>query len=399
MAQLAPNPPTQHLSQLLPTVKCSSCSQPVPLDQLGDHVCPPPSNLSSDTIPVPPPLKVQTAPSPPSPNPPRSPIDMLFPRRRPSANPQDIPSARFRSSPSPAPSRSAPSSTPAPVPPRNGVRSPAPSLNSTAAPSRTQSPFVPPPSSPSSSALRPISRPELAQNVGVPRVGSISSSRSPVPAPSRLDTRSPVLRRPSAPQSPPQSLTPIQRRPSAPQSPPSAASPIQRRPSAPQSPPQSFTPIQRRPSAPPSPFAQAPNHGDPRSAPTSHLNHHPVRNTPSPAPSNYSQSFVSPEFDTKTGGAAGMAGVGRRGFAAVARAAMFATSPISRTNQPMAGLPTPRVPVSSSPQGIDDYRINSPPLSLREPPPGMSSFIHLILHVRRCYLRGPGAFWFYFSYA
>ena len=387
MAQLAPNTHTQHLSQLLPTVKCSSCSQPVPLDQLGDHVCPPSSNLSSDTIPVPPQPKVQTAPSPPAPNPPRSPIDMLFPRRRPSANPQDTSGTRFRSSPSPAPSRSAPSSTPAPVPPRNGVRSPAPSLNSTTAPSRTQSPFLPPPSSSSSSARRPISRPELSQNVGVPRVGSIVTP-SPVPIPSRLDTRSPVQRRPSATQSPPYA-SPIQRRPSAPQSPPSAPSPIQRRPSAPQSPPQTLTPIQRRPSAPPPPFAQAPGYVDPRSTAMPHLNRLPVRGTPSPAPSNYSaRSFVSPELDTKSGGAAGMAGVGRRGFAAVARAAMFASSPTSRMNQPMAGLPAPSVPVSSLPQGIDNNRINSPPLSIRDPP-GMSSFIHLILHVRRCYLRGP----------
>ena len=42
------------------------------------------------------------------------------------------------------------------------------------------------------------------------------------------------------------------------------------------------------------------------------------------------QSFVPPPergIDTKTGGEAGMAGVGRRGFAAVARAAMFALPP------------------------------------------------------------------------
>ena len=388
MAQLAPNPPTQHLSQLLPTVKCSSCTQPVPLDQLGDHVCPPPSNLASDTIRVPQPLRAQTGPPPPSSNPPRSPIDMLFPRRRPSANPQDVPGARFRSSPSPVPPRSAPS--PAPAPPRNGVRSRAPSLNPTAAPPRTQSPFLPPPSS-SSSAHRPISRPEPAQNVGVPRAGSIST-RSPGPAPSRLDTRSPVQRRPSAPQSPPHAPSPIQRRPSAPQSPP-APSPIQRRPSAPQSPPQPTIPIQRRPSIPQSPFS-LPNYGDARSAP---VPRHPARATPSPAPSNHS-SFVSPEFDTKSGGAAGMAGVGRRGFAAVARAAMFATSPTSRLHQPAAALSAPWVPASSSPRGMDDYRINSPPLSIRDPPAGMSSFIHSFNSLGAATSAVLGASWFYFSH-
>lgn len=50
------------------------------------------------------------------------------------------------------------------------------------------------------------------------------------------------------------------------------------------------------------------------------------------------QSFVPPPergIDTKTGGAAGMAGVGRRGFAAVARAAMFSL-PSGRPLEPQA---------------------------------------------------------------
>jgi hypothetical protein len=418
MAQLAPNPPIQPLriSQLLPTVKCSSCTQPVPLDQLGDHICPstsPPSNLASGTIPAPPPLKVQTAPRPSSNAPPRSPMDMFFPRRRPSANPpQDIPvrdgnGARLRGSASPALSRGAPGSAPAPVPPRNGVRSPAPSLHSTPAarpvlppPSRMQSPFVP--SSSSSLARRPTSRPEMGPNGVVPRMGT----RSPGPAPSHLDTHprrpsvaqspphasSPIHRRPSAPQSPPPVTSPIQRRPSAPQSPPHMPSSIQRRPSAPQSPPHAPSPILRRPSVPQPLFVQNSNYGtagDPRSAPMPQPNHHPVRATPSRSPSNYSlHSFVSPEFDTQSGGAAGMAGVGRRGFAAVARAAMFASPPTSRLHQPTAELPAPWVPASSPPQSTDNYRIKSPPLPILEPPSGMSSFIHFT-YIRRCDIRGP----------
>jgi hypothetical protein len=68
-----------------------------------------------------------------------------------------------------------------------------------------------------------------------------------------------------------------------------------------------------------------------------------------------------------------MAGVGRRGFAAVAHAAMFATSPTSRPHQPTAELPAPWVP-ASSPQSVDNYRIKSPPLPISS---GMSSFILL----------------------
>lgn len=85
-----------------------------------------------------------------------------------------------------------------------------------------------------------------------------------------------------------------------------------------------------------------------------------------------------------------MAGVGRRGFAAVARAAMFATSPTSRLQQPTAELPAPWVPGSSPPQSVDNYRIKSPPLPILEPPSGMSSFIHFT-YIRRCDLRGLGA--------
>ncbi len=62
-----------------------------------------------------------------------------------------------------------------------------------------------------------------------------------------------------------------------------------------------------------------------------------------------------------------MAGVGRRGFAAAAHAAMFAPPPTSRMRRPSADIP----------QSMDDYRANTPPLGALDPPAGMSSFIHL----------------------
>ena len=412
MAQLAPNPPTGRISHLLPTVKCSSCTQPVPLDQLGDHVCPPAPNLASDTKPVLLPLKVQAVPRPSSNTSSRSPMSIFFPRRRPSAaaNPRDVSPA-----PSPSPSRGVSSRAPS----RNGVRSPVPSLNSNPAsqpsrpPSRTQT-----------------QRPQLTPNVVVPSIPRSISTRSAVPASSPLDTRSPILRRPSNPQahpnapspvlhrpSNPQSTldsrspaqrrpsnprpsldtrSPVQRRPSAPQSFPDAPpirrpsnpqpsldtrSPIQRRPSAPQSPPNDASSSMRRPSDPRSQFAQASNYGtsdDPRSALVPQSNHHPVRALTSPTPSSYSsKSSVSPEINTRSGGAAGMAGVGRRGFAEAARAAMFASSPTSRVQRPTADMPTPWVPLSSSPQTTENYRVNAPLLGTLKPPTGMSSFIHL----------------------
>jgi hypothetical protein len=52
----------------------------------------------------------------------------------------------------------------------------------------------------------------------------------------------------------------------------------------------------------------------------------PHSQTPPPAAATRSPPTPVPEPDTKIGGEAGMAGVGRRGFAAAARAAMLATS-------------------------------------------------------------------------
>jgi PDZ and LIM domain protein 5/6/7 len=371
MAQLDPNHPTERISQLLPTVKCSTCTRPIPIDKLGDHVC----SSAGDTTLIQPPVKAQTPPRPSSnASTRRSPMDMFFTRRRPSANAQDtsvLDNARLISSPSPAPlpSRSAPSLTPS----RNG----APSLNSN---SVSQPP-------------RPPQRPELAPNVVAPSTiprpgGSLSiNTRTPIAIPSPLDTRSPIPRRPSNPQSPPGAPSPAFRRPSNPSSPiqrhPSVPRPsldtrppIQRRPSAPQSPPKAPTSILRRPSDPRSrsQVAQSSNYsnpGDPRSAPMPQPNHHPVRANPSPAPSSYSttKSPVMPDIDTKSGGAAGMAGVGRRGFAAAARAAMFGSPPASRMQRPSADIPQ-----STS---MEDHRTNTPPLGALDPPAGMSSFIHL----------------------
>ena len=376
MAQLAPNPTAERISHLLPTVKCSSCTQPVPLDQLGEHVCPPASNLASDTKPVLSPLKTQTAPRPSSNASTRSPMDIFFPRRRPSAaaNPRGA-------SPTPSLSRSLPSRAPS----RNGARSPAISLKSN---------FVPQPPRPPSRTQ--TQRPELTSNAvvpSIPRPGGGINTRSAVPAPSPLDTRSPILRRPSNPQSPPDARSPTPRRPSNPQPPIDSRSPVQRRPSIPQPSLDTRSPIQRRPSNPQSPtktpssilrrpsdprsqLAQASNYGasdDPRSALMPQSNHHSGRVVTSPTPSSHSsRSLVSPEIDTKSGGAAGMAGVGRRGFAAAARSAMFG-SPTSRVQRPAADLPAPRIPLPSSSQATDGYRVKTPSLGTT----GMSSFIHL----------------------
>lgn len=60
------------------------------------------------------------------------------------------------------------------------------------------------------------------------------------------------------------------------------------------------------------------------------------------------------EIDTKIGGEAGMAGVGRRGFAAAARAAMFAQHPPF-----VAGGPNVMSSMDAV-QGMDGRRANAP---------------------------------------
>ncbi|KAH9043289.1 hypothetical protein EDB85DRAFT_1885637 [Lactarius pseudohatsudake] len=275
--------PDLRISQLLPTVKCSSCGLSVPLDRLVDHVCPPvPTSSASSSKPSPPQLRLQTAIA-------NATAGATSPRL-PSTSPRDMRNY----------DRAPPRSNPSRAPSRNGVRSPA------QPPSRTQTPILPP-----SSTRQPISQYNISQyNRPQPQV---------------------VL-----------NAIPGNSHPSNIHAHPSVAN-------------------NRRPSVPPSPLAQAPRVAyDPRHMPMSSRPNPPIRVPPSPAPSNYSSHhhFMGPEIDTKSGGAAGMAGVGRRGFAAAARAAMFAASaPPTPTSPPPAFWNS----APSSPPPMDGRRAYLPP--------------------------------------
>lgn len=80
---------------------------------------------------------------------------------------------------------------------------------------------------------------------------------------------------------------------------------------------------------------------------------------PGQQPSTPVGGLMSPqghvEIDTKTGGEAGMAGVGRRGFAAAARAAMFA-SQMGAYGSPQSEHP----PFHLQGPGLDGRRANAP---------------------------------------
>jgi hypothetical protein len=269
MAQVLP--PTR-ISQSLPIPKCSTCGQFVPLDELGDHIC----ALSS-------PLPRQQPTATPAA------VHALLPKRLQGR----IPYQNGRGGPSRSASRSPPlsidTSSSRSTRPQTDASTPSNTAQSMSAISR-DTPTTARPSLTTSTA-----RPSLARELPVtPR--DISATARP--------TQSPI--------SPPRSTPPGQ-------------------------PPQ--FPIQGR----------SGYRGPPRGISPSGIqsNIRNQRDTPSPQrlylgtvgpgagiPETHTprQSLVPPPergIDTKTGGEAGMAGVGRRGFAAVARAAMFVLPPDS----------------------------------------------------------------------
>ena len=266
MAQLLPSNPTR-ISQNLPTPKCSTCGQFVPLEDLGDHTC---------AIGVPPPLpKPTTTPAA---------VHALLPKRLQGR----IPSRTHRGSPSRSASRS---------------RSPPLSIEI--------------------SSLRPQgARDRKPSNAAQPT----SANTRETPTTARPSTARPTLVIPSTPRPTTYSKSPV--------SPPRNTPPGQTPP----------FPVHGRGGSPlgyrgsprglsNSPSAIIRNMISPRDTSTPSLS--PQRlfpGTVGPGAGNSEthtarQSLVPPSergIDTKTGGEAGMAGVGRRGFAAVARAAMFA---------------------------------------------------------------------------
>jgi hypothetical protein len=215
------------VSQSLPSVKCSTCGRPVPVDELGDHSCQPPP-------------------------------------QRPQQQQQ----------------QRTPKSAAALLPPR---------LQNLA----VNSPISPGPRSPVVQVSSPL---RSAPVIQAPPRNNSPRPKSPLPPP-------------------PPSQTPV--------------SAVQQHPHRP-IPPQQLQRVDPRYERPPPPPDD--NRG---TRPTYD------RNASSPRPN---------EIDTKSGGEAGMAGVGRRGFAAAARAALF-TAPPPQHNQP---------PSINHIPGMDGRRANAP---------------------------------------
>ncbi|KIL00904.1 hypothetical protein PAXRUDRAFT_128696 [Paxillus rubicundulus Ve08.2h10] len=405
MAQVASiNPQEQapRISQVLPAVKCSSCCQPVPLLDLGDHVCPPqpppPSLLSLQR----PPMSQKSATSllpqrfhnlvsrsgsplsktPPLDTPPseaervpaRSPSQLdPFQRLPPNAFDIGAPKATNIALPTgPGPSQTAP---PASIlinrgnPQVSTVR-----LPTLSAPERVSTPVR--------KATPPASeRVRTPSNAGRPGP-MLPIQAAPLPNPFSDTSSHSVVGRPSAPSlvrgdkpSPPSQQQPpwfghrnpsntapppsIQPRPSFERTRTPSANSASRpsldkpRPSLDASHPigslrpsvDSQRPSMDRSSTSSSVVASAPVARPPRgtsSAPPPSQGPVPFPSTPAPVlppPASTRQQPSGPValpyspirdiergIDTKIGGEAGMAGVGRRGFAAVSRAAMLVAS-------------------------------------------------------------------------
>ncbi|ESK89882.1 lim domain containing protein [Moniliophthora roreri MCA 2997] len=339
MALAPPSEPQGRISQLLPTVKCSNCNNPVPLAQLGEHQCPAPPPLpdlpkpsvssSQATSLLPQRLQRLVSPSsPPPPSPSSSSNDFL-----PARNSSDS----FRGSTSASGPR----------------RSHAPSISTL----RTRS------TSSASSTLERISSPprpsfSSPRDSSTSTLTSASASASSSPSPSSSPFAPLHATRPSFASSTPSNRDHFARPPPTHTAQPSHSSTKQVPPSPRRLPPMHHT---------------NPSHASIMSSAPMAI---PIpSSTPVPHPLSISTPR-SPEPDTVTGGEAGMAGVGRRGFAAAAQAALFVvplqSSPNLHPNVPqfldMAAVQRVNgTPPLTSGSYSSDFSSVSSPLSPRTP--------------------------------
>lgn len=401
MAQLlaAAPPEPGRISQILPTVKCSNCNQPVPIAELGDHICAPP-----------PPAVATTLKPPPSPTTTASLLPQKF---------QNLVSLPRSQTPPARDSQSTPTRQPSPLNPQR-VNSPGPALQPRArAPSTASSLSTRSGDSRPERVASPLARigtpdsarlpfPTSSSHAEAPRTSSLSIARNssrPIDVPSHITREAETFRVPTPGRDTPSTLNAPASRARAPSTAsvqshtsafpvrqPAQSNPtllvqplhvgpnaqnlsVQPRPRAatnasmpapPASPdiiysttdyrggPMNFQPTQpTQPTQPMQPMrARAPSVASRRpslapsmmSVMTSASPH-----TAPPAPG------AAREIDTESGGEAGMAGVGRRGFAAAARAAVAAS-----TMGHAAGIIDHPWSSMAPMQGMDGRRTNAP---------------------------------------
>ncbi|KAF8621507.1 hypothetical protein AX15_007739 [Amanita polypyramis BW_CC] len=345
MAQLLPpQPNSERISQLLPTVKCSTCNKPVPLSDLGDHVCS--AGPSSTTLPS----ALRT-------------------------------SSPFQRKPSPL-SRGDPDTVPPAQPghPRNtSVSANRPSQLSIENGARVRA------LSNANNAQNPPSPTGVAASQSPP----LLSSPSPVQAPTRTTSYSALQKHPQTPTDSASARIPFptQRDATSP-----GPENVQHHPSlsinraSPRPVPPALRPMRTNLSPSPSHVSQSSVASAIRSRYTNNTlsSDH---NLPRPDRAPSTPHFSEGNIDTSSGGEAGMAGVGRRGFAAVARAAMFTTNYPKRLDPPSlldidatrAGTETPPLSAGSShsaglPSPFPQTPLTPDSIITRSPSPGQFPF-------------------------
>ena len=289
-------------SQILPSVKCSECNQAVALEALGDHVCSKTGTTAGEKKTNSFVNRGATAPLTKEKPRPRSPKKGQGPQQRPPPSPLKE-------------SYTAPNSKPPPPPVTSAPPPPAPPPVVAAPPPKPVTPVEPPqPVVPVQSVapLQPVKSRPLKAPTPPPQAPIQRAPSIPRPLSNPRRTPEPPVRAPSTGPSPtPSQLT---------RGPSSTSSHSSRHKS------NSETPY----------FTDLSSPQDPQ---------RPMIEPLSPDPGRMAANMLSlhgfPVPDTKVGGDAGMAGVGRRGFAAAAQAALFAQLTPPQGGGPPSRLGTP----------------------------------------------------------
>lgn len=339
----APGNPPGRISQLLPTVKCSNCNRPVPLTELGEHICAAPPPVP--TLPKPSvspaaaasllPQRLQGRVASPGLVSPRS-NDPRFGSSPPGS--QEPFQQRLGPPPTDHLRISTASSASSTYQPRSSPLSRGePDRNGSSPPDRSR---YGPSASPTNSTSPLRTRPPMSGDFRArtaSNAGSVSSSNS---GPSSPSTARPSFSSPRDPNPPYNARVP---------------------------PRDMNSPLNTRSSPPHEAFF---SNGAPYAGQATPTN-----------------AVAEREIDTKIGGEAGMAGVGRRGFAAAARAAMFV-------------MPTDR-PGGPQPQGRRDNApryLNTNIPTRRELCPTLKSFTQANFVISERDAPAFGWLWLFFPF-
>ena len=327
----APSPSQGRASQMLPTVKCSLCAQSVPMAELVEHVCSAPPPIPP-TIP-PPATRFQPA------------AQQDYQLRDRSGSTSSSITARLRANPTAA-------TTDPASPTRMGFQQsssplgrPAPTTNMGPPPPRNQQMYAPGPPPPRG-GTSPGPFPGGPPSGAPPMIPPARNGPSPGPPRSGPSPGPPIPRNGPSPGPPPRTGP----SPGPPRNGPSPGPPPRMGPSPGPGPGMPYPPLPGQPPGMAMPTSMGPR---PPGAPSQQQ-----QQVSRPGETGVEAFIPAAErgINTASGGEAGMAGVGRRGFAAAARAAMFRPPPSQQHQRPPFNpgiVPPPQARAPPPPQFLN----------------------------------------------